>query len=296
MSNDITDTAQARWARFRFSIVGPLLSAPPLKGDLKQALVELSKRQWKHPITGVSIDFSVSTLERWYYQIRQVRDPVTALRSKRRSDADLSRVMSAEFKQMIQQQYREHPRWSYQLHVDNLRTQIEQHPELGVMPSYPTIRRYMKASGFCKQRTVGKHTVGALIAAKRLAEREVRSFEVEYVHGLWHLDFHHGSRKILDKSGQWIKPKLLAIMDDRSRLICHMQWYWDETTESLVHGFLQALQKRGLPRAVMSDNESAMTAAEFTEGLERLSILHEPTLPHSPYHYVAAKIMSCQTA
>ena len=61
MSNDITDTAQARWARFRFSIVGPLFSTPPLKGDLKQALVELSKRQWKHPITGVSIDFSVGT-------------------------------------------------------------------------------------------------------------------------------------------------------------------------------------------------------------------------------------------
>ena len=28
------DTPQARWARFRFSIVGPLLSAPPEKGDL----------------------------------------------------------------------------------------------------------------------------------------------------------------------------------------------------------------------------------------------------------------------
>jgi hypothetical protein len=33
----------------------------------------------------------------------------------------------------------------------------------------------------------------------------------------------------------------------------------------------------------MSDNGAAMTAAEFTEGLLRLSILHETTLPYSPY-------------
>ncbi len=41
--------------------------------------------------------------------------------------------------------------------------------------------------------------------------------------------------------------------------------------------------KRGLPRAAMSDNGSAMTAAEITEGLARLGILHQTTLPDSPY-------------
>jgi len=29
------DTRQARWARFRFSIIGLLLSSPPEKGELK---------------------------------------------------------------------------------------------------------------------------------------------------------------------------------------------------------------------------------------------------------------------
>lgn len=50
-----------------------------------------------------------------------------------------------------------------------------------------------------------------------------------------------------------------------------------------MQGFCQALQKRGLPRALMTDNGSAMLAGEFTEGLARLSILHETTLPYSPY-------------
>lgn len=289
------DTHQARWARFRFSIIGPLLSAPPDNGELKKVLAELSKKQWRHPTTGTPVSFSVSTLERWLYRAKPSRDPVQALRIKRRSDADKARTLSAELKQVIQQQYRAHPSWSYQLHIDNLATQVKQTPALGQMPSYSTIRRYMKANGFRKQRLVRqRHTAGAQLAQERLEHKEVRSYEVEYVHGLWHLDFHHGSRKILGKDGKWHKPLLLAILDDHSRLVCHAQWYLDETTESLVHGFMQALQKRGLPRALMSDNGSAMTSEEFTQGLERLSILHQPTLPYSPYQNAKQEVLWAQ--
>jgi hypothetical protein len=78
-------------------------------------------------------------------------------------------------------------------------------------------------------------------------------------------------------------PLLLAVMDDRSRVICHAQWYLSESTESLVHGFIQAVQKRGLSRALMNDNGSAMRSEEFTHGLARLGIHHEFTLEYSPY-------------
>ena len=40
-----------------------------------------------------------------------------------------------------------------------------------------------------------------------------------------------------------------------------------ETAEDLVHGFSQAIQKRGLPRALLTDNGAAMVSDEFTEGL-----------------------------
>jgi transposase InsO family protein len=153
----------------------------------------------------------------------------------------------------------------------------------------------MTSNGFRKRRVVKqRHTAGAQLAQERLEQREVRSYEVEYVHGLWHLDFHHGSRKILGKNGKWAKPLLLAILDDHSRLVCHAQWYLDETAESLVHGFTQALQKRGLPRALMSDNGSAMISAEFTQGLERLGILHQPTLPYSPYQNAKQEVLWAQ--
>ena len=44
MNQKIPDegTRQDRWARFRFSVVGPLLSAPPKGGELRDSLISLS--------------------------------------------------------------------------------------------------------------------------------------------------------------------------------------------------------------------------------------------------------------
>lgn len=286
---------QARWARFRFSIVGPLLAAPPKEGELGAALEELAKKQWKHPIADIAVSFSAATLERWFYRAKKGADPVSALRTKRRTDSACTRTLNAELKQAIQQQYRAHPGWSYQLHLDNLKVQIQNTPGLGTAPSYSTLHRYMRSNDLRKRRRIKQpHTAGTLLAQERLEHREVRGYEVEHVHGLWHLDFHHGSRKILGRNGQWYKPMLLAIVDDHSRLVCHMQWYLDESAESLVHGFAQALQKRALPRALMSDNGSAMMSAEFTEGLLRLGILHQPTLPYSPYQNGKQEVLWAQ--
>jgi hypothetical protein len=66
-------------------------------------------------------------------------------------------------------------------------------------------------------------------------------------------------------------------------LVCHLQWYLDETAESLVHGLAQAFMKRGLPRALMTDNGAAMLAEETVTGLAALGIVHQTTLPYSPY-------------
>jgi len=99
---------------------------------------------------------------------------------------------------------------------------------------------------------------------------------------LWHLDFHSG-RRVADVHGTWQTPKALCILDDRSRLCCHIQWYLDETTQTLIHGLTQAFHKRGLPRSLMTDNGSAMTSSEFEQGLLKLSIKHDKTLPYSPY-------------
>ena len=67
----------------------------------------------------------------------------------------------------------------------------------------------------------------------------MRSYEAEYVNGLWHWDCHHGSRKVLTARGEWQTPILFGVLDDRSRLACHLQWYVAETAEIIAHGLSQ---------------------------------------------------------
>jgi len=272
-----------RWARLRFAIIGPLLAAPPQAGELHKALERLAAHSWKHPVNGTVLRFSTATLERWYYLARGVQDPVAVLRRRRRSDAGRARRLSAALIQALTGQYRQYPGWTAQLHYDNLLALSEADETLGAMPSYATIRRFLKAQGYWRKRRPRRETPGARQAERRLERLEVRSYEAEHVHGLWHADFHHGSHPVLSASGRWLTPLALGIIDDHSRLVCHLQWYLDETAETLVHGLCQALQKRALPRALMTDNGAAMQAEEFRCGLHTLGILHETTLPYSPY-------------
>jgi transposase InsO family protein len=270
-----------RWARLRFAIIGPLLAAPPPEGELQAALAALAAKTWRHPVTGVDLQFGVSTIERWYYAARAAADPVAVLRNRVRADRGAFPSLRPAAREALQAQYRDHPGWTAQLHRDNLAATLA--GSATPVPSYPSVRRYLKAHGMVRRATPKRDTAGALAARDRLEQREVRSFEVEHVAALWHLDFHHGSRKVLTPAGTWLTPLLFGVMDDRSRLVCHLQWYTQETAEVLVHGLSQAFMKRGLPRALMTDNGAAMLAEETVAGLARLGVLHQTTLPYSPY-------------
>jgi len=268
------------WARFRFSVVGSLLSSPPARGELKAAIETLAQKTWAHPVSGRDIRFAAVTIERWYYQARRERqDPLGVLRRTVRKDRGQV-SLAPRLAQHLLRQYREHQYWSYQLHYDNLAALVKADNSLGPLRSYSTVRRYMQAHGLVRKRRARPKGRPAGEARER---REVRSYEVEYVGALWHLDFHHSSLKVLGHDGQWQRPIALGILDDHSRLCCHLQWYLSETAEDLVHGLSQAIQKRGLPRALMTDNGPAMIAEEVSEGLLRLGMVHDKTLPYSPY-------------
>ena len=274
-----------QWARLRFSVVGPLLASPPSRGELQERLRELAAQKWRHPITAQWVQFGASTIERWYYlALNEKQDPVAALQRKLRSDLGQHPGLSLPLREALVLQYRQHPNWSYQLHADNLAVLAQQKSELGPAPAYATVLRFMKAQGLFKRRRRGPvNSPGAQAAEHRFESREVRSYENPYVNGLWHLDFHHGSLRVLLERGQWAYPLLLGVLDDHSRLCCHAQWYLSEGAEELCHGLSQAFEKRGLPRALLEDNGSAMIAAETEQGLERLGIVAEHTLPFSPY-------------
>jgi len=273
-----------RWAQFRFSVIGELLSCPPPKGQLQQAIGQLTQKNYRHPIDpDKRISFGASTIERWYYKAKDADDPIAVLGRKIRSDAGVRWSMSDTLLQTLKAQYQTYPRWNVQLHYDNLKVVAKQQPDLGTMPSYKTVLRCMRENGWIKTNGPAQPTDGQRHAALRRQNREIRGFEVSHVHGLWHLDFHQAKIGILDAKGKWHRPVALAIIDDYSRLCCHLQLYLAETAQCLIHGLSQAFMKRGLPRALMTDNGAAMLAEETRNGLMRLGIDHKTTLAYSPY-------------
>lgn len=277
MVDDDTGAMRVRWARLRFSIIGPLLSAPPETGDLWAQIEALADKSWRHPTTSLVIRFSPKTIERWLYTARSEPDPIKALERKVPKHAGTFPSVNDDVAAEIRGLRRDHPRWTFQLVHDNLVAIAVDKPKLSPLPGYASVCRFMRHHGLGKARRLRRHELEANFVA-----RERRSFEVRHSHALWHCDFHDGSRNVLLPNGEWKKPFLFGVLDDHSRLCCHAQWYLDVTTDSLVHGLSQAIMKRGLPRALLSDNGSAMVAAETVQGLERLSITHETTLPRTP--------------
>jgi transposase InsO family protein len=272
---------RVRWARLRFAIVGPLLASPPESGELAGELDELASRAYVHPSTDERIRFGRSTIEHWLYVAKNApQDPLKALERRVTARAGTTPSVGPQLAKAIRAQWEAHRGWTYTLHRDNLRAQARTDPSLGIVPSRITIARYMKANGLTRQRSKkNKQQV-----KEGLVARETRSYETRHVGELWHMDGHVGRRRVLSANAGWLAVRLLGFIDDRSRLVAHLQWYPEpgETAECVVHAMCQGFQKRGLPRRILGDGGSGMQAAETKEGLARLGILHETTLARSP--------------
>jgi len=279
MSQDADDApARLRWARLRFSIIGPLLASPAEPGELATRIRQLAGTTWRHPTTGEVLRYSAKTIERMYYAARGEADPFRALERKVPSHAGTHPTVSEALAKAIAAQYDAHRGWSYQLHYDNLVAAAKEDPSAGPLPGYATVRRFMKDRGMFKNRKRrGKGSETEVVP------RETRSYEVAHVNALWHYDFHVGKRQVITPSGERKTPYLFGALDDCSRLCCHAQWYLSrENTEDLIHGLSQGFQKRKLARATLSDNGGPMKAAETVEGHERLGVVQYLTLSNSP--------------
>lgn len=185
MSDKTHASSSVRWARFRFQVVGPLFVEPPAPGTLVQALDELAARSYEHPTRpGVRVQFSRSTIERWFYAARNATgDPVGKLARKVHAHAGTHPAMPATVEEALTKQHQAHPSWTYQLHYDNLVALAKKQPELGAVPSVATVRRFMKRRGLLKVRKPRRRR-GEPVQEPVFEARERRSFEVGHVHAL----------------------------------------------------------------------------------------------------------------
>ena len=159
MSLNDNSQKRDRWARLRFAIIGPLLAAPPTsRGELRQALKGLTTKNWTHPGhrgLGPFRFCDLGTLVLCRPKGSGSGRCITP--TKNRCDSGRSRRLPACLVSVIKAQYQAHPSWTVQLHYDNLAVQVTADEALGLLPSYGTIRRYMKAPGLSSSSLTPKH-------------------------------------------------------------------------------------------------------------------------------------------
>jgi len=211
-----------------------------------------------HPETGDPIRFARSTIERWYYAARTSQSPVEVLRRRVRKDAGSQPSLPVALRAAIRTQWQAHKGWTVQLHVDNLAAYLSEHPELGPLPSYSTVRRFFKAQGLSRQRRKrSPSTTGSLMAEHHLAALEVRSFEIPYVSGLWHLDFHHTARYSPPKANG-PSPICWASWTITPAWQPHLQWYPFEHGHQAAASSTDSLSPTSFPCKTLADGSGSL--------------------------------------
>jgi transposase InsO family protein len=113
---------------------------------------------------------------------------------------------------------------------------------------------------------------------KRLA------FSMKYANQLWQADTMFGP--YLDAGGNGRQQtKLIAFLDDASRVLCHGEFFFAENVDTLVQAIRAAFYKRGVPEQLMVDNGSIYCCQEITLVCARVGCI----LRHTAVRDAAAK-------
>lgn len=115
------------------------------------------------------------------------------------------------------------------------------------------------------------------------ANKRRLAFSKQYANEMWQMDTLVGP--YMKNGGTSTQAKLIAFIDDASRVIPHGQFFFAENTDNLITTFKAALYKRGIPQTLYVDNGAIYTSQEINQICARLGIV----LCHTPVRDGAAK-------
>jgi transposase InsO family protein len=248
----------------KMRVLGAIESAP---GNTNIARIHRVSEQAFLDEDGQRFQFTWRTIQTWYS--RYQKDGTTTVLAKPRSDKGKTRKMTPEEVLEAIEQVRGSFRGRYNV-TDVYRACIERGLLQRERIASNTFRRVVKAHELLKP--------DAEIQNKRRL-----AFAKAHVNQLWQADtmvgpyVQHGAGKV--------QAKLIAFMDDASRVICHGEFFLNDNTENLLQAFKTALYKRGLCEALYVDNGSNYSSLEMIQVCRRIGCI----LCHTPVRDGAAK-------
>lgn len=109
------------------------------------------------------------------------------------------------------------------------------------------------------------------------------AFAKAHANEMWQADTLFGPYIRLD--GASVQTRLIAFVDDASRVCAHGQFFRAENVDTLIESLRSAFYKRGVPHSLYVDNGSIYTSKEIIQICARVGCL----LHHTPVRDGAAK-------
>lgn len=245
-------------AIFRSEIVGALTRRDLDHGELRAVLRTLSQERFRPPGALITRQYSLTTLERWYYDYRAGGLP--ALRPVPRSDRGHAQEIAPEQRQLLLDIRREHR-----------------------SASVPLILRTLVADGRLAAGAVSAATVRRLYVAHGLDRVPMREgggqktrlrWEAEAPGALWHADVCHGPALTIDGVSRPLR--IHALLDDASRFIVAIETRHTELETDMLEILVRALRRHGPPDVLYLDNGSTYIGEILRTACARLgiSLLH----------------------
>ena len=109
------------------------------------------------------------------------------------------------------------------------------------------------------------------------------AFAKAHANEMWQADTLYGPH--IQIEGVMVQTRLIAYIDDASRVCCHGQFFPSENVDSLIESLRAAFYKRGVPECLYVDNGSIYTSKEIIQICARVGCI----LAHTPVRDGAAK-------
>lgn len=218
---------------------------------------------------GYQRSFTWRTISTWFYRYKS--KGITGVEKNDRKDKGLTRkITPEELLEAVNQVlplYRDKKKFNK---MDIYRKCIEMNLLNKNQISQTSFYRFITEYELLKEDTSNNK--------KRLA------FAMQYANQLWQADTMFGPY-VKERSGKMQQTKLIAFIDDASRVLCHGQFFFNENTETLTSAIRSAFYKRGIPQQLYCDNGSVYKSSELTMVCARIGCI----LRHAPVRDGAAK-------
>jgi len=248
----------------KMRVLGAIESAP---GATTVARIRHVSEQAFLDEDGRRFQFTWRTIQTWYSRYK--KDGTTSVIGKPRSDKGKTRKMSPEELLEAIEQVRAGFRGPHNV-TSIYRACIEKGLLQRERVAPNTFRRIVKAQELLKP--------DAEVAGKRRL-----AFAKAHANELWQADTMFGP--YVSHGAGKVQSKLIAFIDDASRVCCHGEFFLAENTETLLKAFKSALYKRGLVEALYVDNGSIYSSQEISQVCQRIGCI----LCHTPVRDGAAK-------